>query len=130
MEITEQDILSNNENTLERLSRIKDMGHSLLIDDFGMGHTSLIYLQSGHFDVVKLDGSLTKSILTNETNQKIVSSIIDLSKKLDVHVIAEFVETEQEMRKLHEMGCDWYQGYLFSPAVSLDEFMTYMKNHQ
>lgn len=130
MEITEQDILSNSQNTLDRLSRLKAMGHSLLIDDFGMGHTSLIYLQSGHFDVVKLDGSLTKSILTNETNQKIVSSIVDLSKELDIHVIAEFVETDKEMNKLHEMGCDWYQGYLFSPAVPLDDFIAYLKEHQ
>lgn len=130
MEITEQDILSNSQNTLDKLSRIKAMGHSLLIDDFGMGHTSLIYLQSGHFDVVKLDGSLTKSILTNEINQKIVSSIVDLSKKLNIHVIAEFVETRQEMEKLHEIGCDWYQGYLFSPAIPLEQFMVYLKEHQ
>ncbi len=130
MEITEQDILSNSQNTLDRLSHLKAMGHSLLIDDFGMGHTSLIYLQSGHFDVVKLDGSLTKSILTNETNQKIVSSIVDLSKELNIHVIAEYVETESEMNKLHEMGCDWYQGYLFSPAVPLDDFISYLKEHQ
>lgn len=130
IEITEQDILSDSQNTLDKLSRIKKMGHSLLIDDFGMGHTSLIYLQSGHFDVVKLDGSLTKSILTNEINQKIVSSIVDLSKKLNIHVIAEFVETQQEMEKLHEIGCDWYQGYLFSPAVPLEQFMVYLKEHQ
>lgn len=130
MEITEQDILSHSQNTLDKLNRLKAMGHSLLIDDFGMGHTSLIYLQSGHFDVVKLDGSLTKSILTNETNQKIVSSIVDLSKQLNIHVIAEFVETEAEMNRLHEMGCDWYQGYLFSPAIPLDDFITYLKKHQ
>ena len=130
MEITEQDILSNSQNTLDSLSRLKAMGHSLLIDDFGMGHTSLIYLQSGHFDVVKLDGSLTKSILTNETNQKIVSSIVDLSKELNIHVIAEFVETDKEMNKLHEMGCNWYQGYLFSPAIPLKDFITYLKEHQ
>lgn len=130
LEITEQDILSNSENALGKLSRLKEMGHSLLIDDFGMGHTSLIYLQSGHFDVVKLDGSLTKSILTSETNRKIVSSIIDLSRDLNVKVIAEFVETTQEMDRLHLMGCDWYQGYLFSPAVPLEEFMAYLKAHQ
>lgn len=69
------------------------------------GHTSLIYLQSNYFDVVKLDGSLVKSILTSTTNQKIVSSVVDL-------------------------GCFWYQGYLYSPAIPFEKFLTYLKEHQ
>ncbi len=129
MEITEQDILANSQNTMNRLKHIKDMGHSLLIDDFGMGHTSLLYLQSGQFNVVKLDGILTGSLLTNETNQKIVSSVVDLSRELNIHVIAEFVETRAQMENLHKIGCNWYQGYLFSPPVSLDKFLVYLKEH-
>lgn len=129
LEITEQDVLRNSQNTIDKLQQLKSMGHSLLIDDFGMGHTSLMYLQSNYFDVVKIDGSLTKSILTSETDQKIISSVIDLSKQLNIRVIAEYVETAEEMNKLHELGCNWYQGYLFSPAIPLDDFVSYMKAH-
>lgn len=130
MEITEQDILSNSQLTAEKIERLKAKGHSFLIDDFGMGHTSLIYLQSNYFDVVKLDGSLVKSILTSTTNQKIVSSVVDLSKKLDIHVVAEFVETEEEKNTLLDLGCFWYQGYLYSPAIPFEKFLTYLKEHQ
>lgn len=130
LEITEQDMLSNSQLTVEKIERLKAKGHSFLIDDFGMGHTSLIYLQSNYFDVVKLDGSLVKSILTSTTNQKIVSSVVDLSKKLDIRVIAEFVETEEEKKTLCDLGCFWYQGYLYSPAIPLDKFIDYLGEHR
>lgn len=130
LEITEQDMLSNSQLTVEKIERLKTKGHSFLIDDFGMGHTSLIYLQSNYFDVVKLDGSLVKSILTSTTNQKIVSSVVDLSKKLDIHVIAEFVETEDEKNTLCNLGCFWYQGYLYSPAIPLDKFIDFLGEHR
>ncbi len=130
LEITEQDMLSNSQLTVEKIERLKAKGHSFLIDDFGMGHTSLIYLQSNYFDVVKLDGSLVKSILTSTTNQKIVSSVVDLSKKLDIRVIAEFVETEAEKDTLCDLGCFWYQGYLYSPAIALDKFIDFLGEHR
>ena len=98
-----------------------------MIDDFGMGHTSLVYLQSTYFGVVKLDGSLVTSLLDNTTNQKIVRSIVDLSQELGIDVIAEYVENTALRDKLQELGCHWYQGYLYSKALPLDEFISYMK---
>ncbi len=126
LEITEQDVLTNSETAEKKINRLKEAGHTLLIDDFGMGHTSLNYLQSNYFGVVKLDGSLTRHILERETNQKIVASIIELGKKLDVRVIAEYVETEEQRQLLEEIGCDWYQGYLIGKPVLLDEFVENM----
>ncbi len=123
IEITEQDMLTNSEMVIRKISRLKEAGHKLLIDDFGMGHTSLIYLESEHFDVVKLDGSLVRDIIRKNTNQKIVASVIELAKKLNIKVVAEYVETEEEYRLLKDMGCDWYQGYLFSKPISLEEFI-------
>ena len=125
--MTEQDMLSNTDNVIKKLEHLKHVGHTLLIDDFGMGHTSLVYLQSNYFDVVKLDGSLVKNLLENSTDQKIVSSVIDLGKKLGVKVIAEFVETEEQRDKLKELGCFWYQGYLYSKPIELDEFILWIK---
>lgn len=127
IEITEQDVITNAEFVIDKLERLKNCGHILLIDDFGMGHTSLVYLQSNYFGVVKLDGSLVKHILDSRTNQKIVASIVELGNELGVKVIAEYVETEEQRQKLKELGCNWYQGYLFHKPISLEEFIAYMK---
>ena len=129
IEITEQDVISNADQVIDKLQRLKNVGHTLLIDDFGMGHTSLIYLQSNYFKVVKLDGSLVKNLLESKTSQKIVASIVELGKELDVQVIAECVETEEQKEKLLELGCRWYQGYLYSKPVSLEEFICFLKKH-
>lgn len=130
LEITEQDILVNTDTVINKLNHLKQLGHTLLIDDFGMGHTSLLYLQSNYFNVVKLDGSLVKKMLDSKTSQEIISSIIELGSKLNVKIIAEFVETKQHQDMLAELGCNWYQGYLFSKPLPLDEFITYLKEHQ
>ncbi len=127
IEMTEQDMLCNTDAVIEKLQRLKQVGHTLLIDDFGMGHTSIIYLQSNYFEVVKLDGSLVRNILKNSTDQKIVASVVELGEKLGVKVIAEYVETEEQRDKLKELGCFWYQGYLYSKPVALDEFIVWMK---
>lgn len=130
IEITEQDVLSKTVSIDDKLQRLKDAGHVLMIDDFGMGHTSLVYLQSNHFGVVKLDGSLVRDISENKTNQDIVSSIVDLGEKLNVRILAEFVEGEKQRDKLLELGCKWYQGYFYNRPLPLDEFETYMKEHR
>ncbi len=123
LEITEQDVLTNSEMVTRKIQQLKEEGHKLLIDDFGMGHTSLIYLQSDNFDVVKLDGSLVRHILEKETNQKIVASIVELGRKLGIKVIAEYVETEEQRQKLDELGCHYYQGYLYGKPMLLEEFI-------
>ncbi|MBQ6993169.1 MAG: PTS sugar transporter subunit IIC/EAL domain-containing protein [Lachnospiraceae bacterium] len=129
LEITEQDVISNADFVTEKLKRLNNLGHTLLIDDFGMGHTSLIYLQSNYFGVVKLDGSLVKNIIENETNQKIISSIVELGKELNIKVIAEYVETTEQRDLLQALGCHWYQGYLYSKPIPLDDFIQCMKEH-
>lgn len=127
LEITEQDMLTNSEIVNRKIDQLKAEGHKFLIDDFGMGHTSLVYLQSEYFDVVKLDGSLVRDILDRPTNQKIVGSVIELAKKLNVKVVAEYVETEAQCELLKNLGCDWYQGYLFGKPQKLEEFIAAMK---
>ena len=102
----------------------------MMIDDFGMGHTSILYLQSSSFGVVKLDGSLVKDVLDNTTNQQIISSIVTLAEKLNIKIIAEYVEEEKQRDKLLELGCKWYQGYLYDRPVPLEEFIEFMKAHR
>ena len=127
IEITEQDILLQTDMVISKLNKLKSAGHKLLIDDFGMGHTSLLYLQSDYFDIVKLDGSLTRPLLASKTNQKIVASIVELGNELNIDVIAEYVETKEQQKMLEKLGCTCYQGYLYSKPVVLDEFIDYMK---
>lgn len=129
-EITEQDVLLKASIVINKLESLKEKGHIMMIDDFGMGHTSILYLQSQHFGVVKLDGSLVRNVLTNPTNQQIISSIVSLGDKLDVKVIAEYVETEAQRDKLLELGCKWYQGYMYSKPIPLSDFIDYLKSHQ
>lgn len=123
IEITEQDIISRDQEILDKITRLRQKGHEFLIDDFGMGRTSILYLQTELFDGVKLDGSLVKTIVNDERSREIVSSVIDLGKKLNVRTVAEYVETKEICQMLDSLGCDWYQGYYFSKPVSLIEFM-------
>lgn len=127
IEITEQDVLSNSELVISKLEHLKEKGHTLLIDDFGMGHTSLIYLHSSCFDVVKLDGSLVRNVETDKTNQRIIESIVELGNNLGVYVIAEYVENVAQRDKLASLGCNLYQGYFYSKPILLDDFIAYIK---
>lgn len=129
IEITEQDVLSKTTTVINKIEEMKQRGHVMMIDDFGMGHTSILYLQSSQFGVVKLDGSLVRDITENTTNQEIVSSIVSLADKLGVKTIAEFVEDEEQRDMLHDLGCNWYQGYLYERPIQLEKFISFMKEH-
>jgi len=129
LEITEQDALVSSEEMLDKIQRLKDRGHKFLIDDFGMGHTSLTYLQTNHFGVVKLDGSLTKDVLQNNRNRDIITAITELGKSLHFETIAEYVETEEQKNKLLELGCDGFQGYYYSKPIALKELIPWMEQH-
>lgn len=126
IEITEQDVLSNSELVVSKLEHLKEKGHTLLIDDFGMGHTSLVYLQSSCFDMVKLDGSLVRNVENDKTNQRIIESIVELGNNLGAYVIAEYVENVAQRDKLAALGCNLYQGYFYSKPILLDDFITYI----
>ena len=120
VEVTEQDTLTFDAKTIETFKALRAIGLSLAIDDFSMGQTSLNYLKENLFDIIKLDGSLVRGLFSNKNCKEIVLSITRLAKNLDLAVIAEFVETEEQKELLHEIGCDIYQGYLYSPAVLLE----------
>lgn len=129
LEITEQDTLVSSEDMADKIQRLKERGHKFLIDDFGMGHTSLMYLQTSHFGVVKLDGSLTRDVLENGRNENIIAAITELGKTLHFETIAEYVETDLQRDKLLELGCTGFQGYLYSKPITLAELITWMKEH-
>ena len=121
LEVTEQAAVSFGEETINNLQAFREFGIALAIDDFSMGQTSVNYLKENLFDVIKLDGSLVKGLLTNRNCREIVISISQLASNLRLTVLAEYVETEAQRDALHEAGCDCYQGYLYSPAVFLSD---------
>ena len=125
IEITEQTALSSSGSVVDRLSTFQDLGVYLIMDDFGMGHSSLVYLQNNKFNMVKLDGSLVRDITTNDRCKDIISSIIYLSGSLGFQVLAEFVETVEQRDALATLGCVYYQGYLYSKAVPFDQFVDF-----
>jgi len=123
VEITEQSELSMSEVVLGTLSALREKGFLLSIDDFSMGFTSVKYLQEDFFNEVKLDGALTRNVVSNRNSQEIISSITKMAEALHFSVIAEYVETEEQRRKLEEIGCVRYQGWLFSRAVDKEEMI-------
>lgn len=120
IEITEQAAIHLDQDLLERLMRIHGLGYCFAIDDFSMGNTSIKYLQTNVFDCIKLDGSLSRNVLSNPRSLEIVASIAELAASFGIRVLAEFVETSQQREILEGAGCRLYQGYLYSPAVPLD----------
>ncbi len=121
IEITEQATLLIDNALIERLTRIMNMGFELEIDDFSMGSTSIKYLQTNIFSVLKLDGALSRGVLSNPRSRDIVASIIKLSHEFGISVLAEYVENEEQRKALEDVDCRMYQGYLYSPAVSVEE---------
>ena len=130
LEITEQDVLTKSSTVIEKLNYLKSQGHVMMIDDFGMGHTSLMYLQTSYFNVVKLDGSLTRDILDNERNSDIIGSIVYLGQSLDFKIIAEYVETREQRDELERLGCNAFQGYLYSKPLKLEDLLVWMKQRK
>lgn len=118
LEVTEQAALAFNDETLEALRALRELGLRLAIDDFSMGQTSLHYLKDDLFDIIKLDGALVRG-LDGGNGREIISSITRLAASLGMTVLAEYVETEKQRDELHEIGCDCYQGWLYSPAVAV-----------
>ncbi|MCQ4636863.1 EAL domain-containing protein [Anaerovorax odorimutans] len=121
-EITERVLLNNSPQMQRRINRLREKGYKVSIDDFGMGHGSMLYLQNMTFDEVKLDGKLVKQMLDNKRSKDIISGIVKLADDLDFQVVAEYVETQQQRDMLQELGCDIYQGYFYGKAEPLPVF--------
>ena len=122
LEITEGVLMQNVETTMTALNRLKTLGVRLAIDDFGTGYSSLSYLRRFPIDVLKIDQSFIHG-LSNDTNDAaLVSAIISLGKSLDLNVIAEGVETEEQLAFLKAHQCEEGQGFYFSKALPADAF--------
>ena len=128
-EITESMVMHDPERAVNLLSRLKDMGIHLSIDDFGTGYSSLSYLKRFPLDSVKIDSSFIRDIPGDADDAAITRAIIAMAHSLRLKVIAEGVETEEQLSFLREHGCDEMQGYLFSKPLPEDEFLRLLQNN-
>ena len=127
-EITESMVMHDPERAVKLLSRLKDMGIYLSIDDFGTGYSSLGYLKRFPLDSVKIDRSFIRDIPGDADDAAITRAIIAMAHSLRLKVIAEGVETEEQLRFLRDLGCDEMQGYYFSKPLAEDEFLRLLQN--
>jgi len=127
LEITESIIMTNVEETIGTLQAFRDIGIKLSIDDFGTGYSSMAYLKRLPLDKLKIDQSFVCDITTDPDDAIIVQTTIALGHNLHLDVIAEGVETEQQLQFLKDNGCDEIQGYYFSRPVPADELAELMR---
>ena len=117
IELTESSLVGYGEGTRARMCQLRDLGVELYMDDFGTGYSSLTYLHRFPIDVIKIDRSFVMNMARRE-NELIVKTIIRLAQSLDKPVVAEGVETEEQLVALRRMGCELGQGYYFSKPLS------------
>jgi len=117
LEITESLAMRDTDFTIDVLRHLKELGAEVSIDDFGTGHSSLAYLKHFPVDALKIDRSFVSSLTIDRADAAIVETVIALARALNLHVIAEGVETQEQLAFLKSRKCDDMQGYLFSRPV-------------
>ncbi len=121
IEVTESATLSDVAETLGVIERLTHLGIGIALDDFGTGYSSLHYLTLVHPRIIKIDQSFVSPVHDDPRTRTLLETIVTLGQKLDVEVLAEGIETDDQLEHLRRLGCDLGQGFLFSPAVSAAE---------
>lgn len=121
LEITETAVMENPEIATARLERLQKMGFQVAMDDFGTGYSSLSYLQRLPIDILKIDRSFVQTMLENPNNLEIIKAIIGLGKILELRIVAEGVETPEQLTTLQALGCDLAQGYLLGKPMPREQ---------
>ncbi len=130
IEITESMIMDNPEIVAPLLLQIKEMDVQLHMDDFGTGYSSLSYLHRFPLDVLKIDRSFVSRIGAQDENLEIIKAITTLAHSLEMEVVAEGVETEEQLKQLKELKCEYMQGYYFSKPIDKDQMEMLLEKSQ
>ena len=126
LEVTETAYTENADHLIRIIGQLREKGYMIEMDDFGSGYSSLNMLSSMPIDVLKMDIAFIRNIERNEKDLRLVELIVDIARYLKVPVVAEGVETENQLRLLKDTGCDLVQGYYFSrplPAEAFEEMI-------
>ncbi len=128
IEVTEETMMGNIEETVEKMNALRDLGVSFSIDDFGTGYSSLSYIKMLPIELLKIDRAFVNDIDNNSDDKAIVKAIIQMAHSMGIQVTAEGVETEKQLAYLNSLGCDKLQGYYFSKPVASDEMESLLAN--
>ncbi|WP_249583921.1 putative bifunctional diguanylate cyclase/phosphodiesterase [Pseudomonas viridiflava] len=127
LEITEGIVIQNLEDTIAKMRRLKKLGVTFAMDDFGTGYSSLTYLKRLPVDTLKIDQSFVQDSTNDPNDAEIIRAIVAMAQSLNLNVIAEGVETTEQLAFLETLGCHVYQGYLFSEPLDEAEFETLLR---
>lgn len=126
LEITESRIVDNDSVTIQNLQAIRDLGVKIAIDDFGTGYSSLAYLHKLPFDCLKIDRAFVNSMDPNNLDTSIVAAIVNMTRGMRVNIVAEGIETDEQVHLLTQLGCPLGQGFLYSRPVPYEEWPTHL----
>lgn len=126
LEITESAYTADSKQIIEVVEKLRALGHKVEMDDFGSGYSSLNMLTSMPIDVLKMDKAFIRNIKPGNKEMKLVELVLNIAKNLEVPVVAEGVETEEELNMLKEAGCDIIQGYYFSKPIPPSEMSRFL----
>ncbi|MBC7917255.1 MAG: EAL domain-containing protein [Rhodoferax sp.] len=126
VEITEGLLLEASQHVDDQLRSLREAGVQVSLDDFGTGYSSLAYLQKHDIDYVKIDQSFVRNLVSGSKEMTLCEAIIAMAHKLDIQVIAEGIETTEQLDLLRDAGCDYGQGYLFARPMSAQAFDAYL----
>jgi len=129
LEVTESMVMANAEHAIKILNQIKDLGVSLSIDDFGTGYSSLSYLKRLPIHTLKIDKEFVRDLTTDPDDEAITATMISMARSLNLKIIAEGVETAEQLAYLLRQGCDEIQGYWLSPPLTAGECFRFIQNY-
>lgn len=127
LEVTETVVLSDVKETIDKLSQLQRFGVTIALDDFGTGYSSLAYLRDLPLDILKIDKAFI-DILETSPHEPLVESMITIGSHMGLEVVAEGVETPVQLERLKALGCNMFQGYLFSKPLPEEQFIDWLKN--
>jgi diguanylate cyclase len=130
LELTESAVMTHPEESAAILEKLSSMGVLVSVDDFGTGYSSMSYLRRFPIDKLKIDRGFVKDLMTRADDASIVQAIISLAHSLRLKVVAEGVETLEQLDSLKSMGCDQYQGFHFSPPLAADDFAELLRKRK
>lgn len=129
LEVTESALMNLDQSTMDRLVRLRNLGFTLALDDFGMGYSSLGYLKRLPITRLKVDRSFVANLPEDQEDAAIAMATLSIARDLDMGVVAEGVETEAQLAFFAERGCTEMQGFLFAQALPPEEFAAYVRRH-
>ena len=124
LELTETAVIDNIDDVINKINVLQQIGVRIALDDFGMGHSSLIYLKKLPFTQIKIDQSFVNDVLTDSNDAAIIQMILAIGKTIQCNIVAEGVEQLEQFELLKKFGCLYFQGFYFSKPISAEDFKT------